>query len=163
MEEAVEMTWTKSDTPRHRLLTGLPPEAALGHAVALLMRHPAFAAAPFGHIARNLAGQVNRGHYAFVARGHAMVGFLGWARATEARAEAWLSGTRPLGDAEARSGEVALVNFLQADDPEATRFLRARLPELLPGARILMARRFYPDGRVRPVRLRLPTDYPERN
>lgn len=138
---------------RLRLVAGLPPEVALGRAAAHLMRHKAFAAAPFGHIVRSLVGQVNRGHYAFVADREATVGFLGWARAPRALAEAWLAGERPLADAEARAGDCALLNYVQADRPEVSRFLLASAPRLLPGVRTIYARRHYPDGRVRPVRL----------
>jgi hemolysin-activating ACP:hemolysin acyltransferase len=138
-----------------RLVAGLAPEAALGRAVALMLRHPAFAGAPFGHIARCLIGQVNRGHYIFAARGGAAVGFAGWARTTEAHAEAWLAGTRGFTSAEAASGDCVVLNFWQADTPEVSRALVRHLTEALPGARRLYAKRHYPDGRIRPLRLDL--------
>lgn len=139
-----------------RLVTGLPPEIALGRAVAHLMIRPAFAAAPFGHVARGLTGQVNRGHYAFVARSARCVGFAGWARTSEARAEAWLAGTRALAETEAREGDCLVLNFWQADDPAVSRFLVAALGARMPGIRLVVARRHYPDGRIRPLRLRRP-------
>ncbi|PZQ47041.1 MAG: toxin-activating lysine-acyltransferase [Rhodovulum sulfidophilum] len=139
-----------------RLVTGLPPDVALGRAVAHLMIRPAFAAAPFGHVARGLTGQVNRGDYAFVARGARFVGFAGWARASEARAEAWLAGTRALAEAEAREGDCLVLNFWQADDPAVSRFLVAALGARMPDIRLVVARRHYPDGRIRPLRLRRP-------
>ena len=119
-----------------RLVTGLSPAAAFSRAVTHLMVRPAFARAPFGHIARSLAGQVNRGHYAFACRGDAIVGFAGWARTPEPVAEAWLSGERPFGDAEAAAGDCLVLNFWQADVPEVSRFLVERLAELLPGVRL---------------------------
>jgi hemolysin-activating ACP:hemolysin acyltransferase len=130
-------------------------EAALGFAesVAHLMTKPAFARAPFGHIARILAGQVARGHYALVRRGSRTVGFVGWALASEAHAEAWLAGSRGISDAEARSGDCALINCWQADDPEVSRFIVARLGPALAGCRAVYAKRHYPDGRTRPLRL----------
>ena len=136
-----------------RLVTGLPPATAFSRAVAHLMVRPAFARAPFGHIARSLAGQVNRGHYAFACRGDTIVGFAGWARTPEPVAEAWLSGERPFGDAEAAAGDCLVLNFWQADAPEVSRFLVERLAELLPGVRRVYAKRHYPDGRMRPLRL----------
>jgi hemolysin-activating ACP:hemolysin acyltransferase len=136
-----------------RLVTGLPPPIALGRAVAHLMTKPAFAAAPFGHIARSLTGQVNRGHYAFVCRGRAVVGFAGWALATEPRAEAWLNGECGLADADATTGDCVVLNFWQADTPEVSRFIVARLAAAMPGKRRVYAKRHYPGGRVRPVRL----------
>jgi hemolysin-activating ACP:hemolysin acyltransferase len=138
-----------------RLVNGLPPVVALGRAVAHLMTRPAFAEASFGHVARSLTGQVNRGHYAFVCRGDAVVGFAGWALATEPLAEAWLRGERALADAEAATGDCVLLNFWQADTPEVSRFIVARLAQAMPGARRVYAKRHYPDGRVRPLRLAL--------
>ena len=136
-----------------RLVTGLSPAVAFSRAVTHLMVRPAFARAPFGHIARSLAGQVNRGHYAFACRGEAIVGFAGWARTPEPVAEAWLAGERPFGDAEAAAGDCLVLNFWQADAPEVSRFLVERLAGLLPGVRRVYAKRHYPDGRIRPLRL----------
>jgi hemolysin-activating ACP:hemolysin acyltransferase len=138
-----------------RLVRALPPTTAFARAVAHLMTRPAFARAPFGHIARTLAGQVNRGHYAFVERGGATVGFVGWALAAEPLAEAWLTGARPLADAEARRGDCVVLNFWQADTPEVSRLIIAHAGALAPGARRIYAKRHYPDGRVRPLRLTL--------
>lgn len=140
---AVGLSWGRERDPR----TGFAAS------VAHLMTKPAFARAPFGHIARILAGQVSRGHYALVRRGVRTVGFIGWALAEEAHAEAWLAGARGLSDAEARSGDCALINCWQADDPAVNRFILARLGSALAGCRIVYAKRHYPDGRVRPVRL----------
>lgn len=139
-----------------RLVTGLAPDVALGRAVAQLMTHPAFAHAPFGHIARALTGQVNRGHYCFVCEGPRAVGFAGWVLATEALAEAWLGGDRPLSESEAAHGECLVLNFWQADTPEVSRFLVRALAGRLTGVRRLYAKRHYPDGRARPVRIALP-------
>ena len=58
------------------------PRIGFAESVAHLMTKPAFARAPFGHIARILAGQVGRGHYALVKRGSTTVGFVGWALPT---------------------------------------------------------------------------------
>jgi hemolysin-activating ACP:hemolysin acyltransferase len=149
----VEVHRAPSRAGNLRLVTGLPPATAFSRAVAHLMVRPAFARAPFGHIARSLAGQVNRGHYAFACRGDAVVGFAGWARTPEAVAEAWLTGERPFGDAEAASGDCLVLNFWQADTPEVSRFLLQRLGERLPGVRRVYAKRHYPDGRMRPLRL----------
>ena len=110
-----------------RFVRARDPRVGFAESVAHLMTKPAFARAPFGHIARILAGQVGRGHYALVRRGPRTVGFVGWARADEAHAEAWLAGTRGLSDAEARAGDCALINCWQADDPAVSRFILARL------------------------------------
>ena len=137
------------------LSADLPPSVAFGRACAHLMSRPAFARAPFGHVARSLAGQVNRGHYAFVMRGERTVGFAGWALVAGPVAEAWLAGLRGFDDAEAGAGDCVVLNFWQADDPAATRFLVAELRARLPCARRAYAKRHYADGRIRPLRLDL--------
>jgi hemolysin-activating ACP:hemolysin acyltransferase len=137
-----------------RLVTGLPPHVALGRAIAHLMTKPAFARAPFGHIARCLAGQVNRGHYAFAVRGRDVVGFAGWALAERPVAEAWLRGERGFAGLEATRGDCVVLNFWQADTPDVSKFMVQRLAAAVTVGR-LYAKRHYPDGRVRPVRLGL--------
>ena len=134
-----------------RLVTALPPAVAFSHAIAHLMVRPAFARAPFGHIARCVAGQVNRGHYAFAVRDPEAVGFAGWAKAVEPAAQAWLDGERGFPDAEATTGDCVILNFWQADSPEVSRFLVHALTALLPGTRRVYAKRHYPDGRMRPL------------
>jgi len=136
-----------------RLVFDLPPATAFSQAITHLMLRPAFARAPFGHIARCVAGQVNRGHYAFAVRGAEAVGFAGWARSAEPVAEAWLRGEPGLSDAEASQGDCVILNFWQADTPEVSRFLVDRLAAMLPGTRRVYAKRHYADGRTRPLRL----------
>lgn len=128
-------------------------EARFARSVAFLMTKPAFARAPFGHIARMLAGQANRGHCAFLQRDGRTVGFIGWAFVTEALGESWLRDGRDVSDAEARSGDCVLVNAWAAEDGAASRAILDALPALFAGRRRLYARRFYGDGRVRPMRL----------
>lgn len=127
--------------------------AALGRASAYLATSPAFAATPFGHMTRILIGQINRSHYGFIERDGAVVGFIGWARATEAQGDAWLESRRALSDEEARQGDCALINIWRADAPDVSRFIMARLRAALGPTRIVFARRRYADGRVRNVRL----------
>lgn len=141
------------DEPALRWGRERDPRVGFAESAAHLMTKPAFARAPFGHIARILAGQVSRGHYALVKRGSRTVGFVGWALTDEAHAEAWLAGTRGISDAEARSGDCALINCWQADDPAVSRLILTRLGSAFAGCRIVYAKRHYPDGRVRPLRL----------
>jgi hemolysin-activating ACP:hemolysin acyltransferase len=136
-----------------RLVRMQPGLAAFGRSVATLMTKPAFAKAPFGHIARMLAGQVNRGHFAFIERGKATVGFVGWAFTSEELAEAWVTGQRGVSDAEARGGDCVLLNAWAADDPAVSAFIVTALQDLLAGKRRLYAKRHYVDGRTRPLRL----------
>ena len=75
------------------------PALALGLAVSHMMTKPAFARLRFGEWSRVLVGQINRRHYHFVLDGRGrVVGFLGWAYTSLARAEAE---TRPTGIASA--------------------------------------------------------------
>lgn len=141
--------------PVLHIVCNLPPDAAFGRACAQLMTRPAFARAPFGHIARALAGQINRGHYAFAQRGRAVVGFAGWALVSEPLAEAWLDGARGFSDAEAGAGDCLVLNFWQADAPEVSRRLIAHMAAALPRVRRIYAKRHYPDGRTRPLRIGL--------
>ncbi|WP_424933881.1 hypothetical protein [Amaricoccus macauensis] len=145
----------QANASRLTLATRMRPEAAMGLATARLMVHPAFARAPFGHIARALAGQVNRGHYAFAMRSGQPVGFVGYGLVSEAVGEGWLAGNRAIGTAEAVGGDCLLLNFWQADDAEVGAFLRSALRMTLPAIRRIYAKRHYPDGRTRPVRLEL--------
>ena len=88
-------------------------------------------------------------------RGETIVGFAGWAFVAEAVAEAWLAGERGFADDEARGGDCVVLNFWQADSPEVSRFLVARLIAAHADKRRLYAKRHYPDGRIRPLRLEL--------
>ncbi len=144
-------------------LSSLPPgvaamrvrdkQAALGMAVNYLMGDPAFARLPFGFWSRVLVGQVNRGHYLFVTRASRIVGFVGWAYATRPVAEAWLSGKREIGSAESMTGEIVLINAWKADSAEANRFVLAAFRPAMVGREMVFAKRFYKDGRVRPLRV----------
>ena len=138
-----------------RIVRELPREIAFGRSVAYLMSKPVFAKAPFGHIARSLAGQVNRGHYAFVYRENAIVGFVGWALANEVLAEAWLNGQRALSGTEAENGDCVLLNFWQAETPQVSQFIIVHMREVLTDVRRIYAKRHYADGRIRPIRLNL--------
>jgi hemolysin-activating ACP:hemolysin acyltransferase len=131
------------------------PRAALGMAVSYLMSDAVFARLPFGQWARVLTGQVNRRHFLFVLEGDRVAGFAGWALTTRERAEAWLTSNRDFGSAEGASGDVALVNVWKAASPAVNRFMIAALRPLLHEQSFVYSRRFYPGGRVRPVRLRV--------
>ena len=68
------------------------PREALGHAVALLRNVEPFASYKFGRFTSSLAGQVRRGHYLFTFEDGRIAGYFGWARCSEAVAEAWVGG-----------------------------------------------------------------------
>ena len=126
---------------------------ALGMAVSYLMTDPVFARLPFGQWSRVLVGQVNRGHFLFAIEGTKVVGFAGWALTTKDKAEAWLTENREPTSADSRAGEVVLINAWKASGGGAHRLLVAALRHVVRGKEMVYARRFYRDGRLRPVRL----------
>lgn len=124
--------------------------------MGLTMGHPAFANRTFGGIARLIAGHVNRGHYFIVFRDGRPAGFVGWAFAPEAAAQAWLDGDGSMLDdgQDGRSGDCVLVNMWVTDGAEMNSFLVSLLRKEFHDKRALMARRLYPDGKARPVQIR---------
>ena len=126
------------------------PYRALGRAAALCARHPAFAGRPFGQWTRVLMGQVNRGDYRFVLKDRGLIGFLGWVRTDAGGAERWLSDAPP---EPVPDGDHVILNALACDDPGALPFIARKAGTLVPAPFTLVAKRFYADGRVRPLRL----------
>lgn len=128
---------------------------ALGLAVAYLMTKPAFARLPFGHWSRVLTGQIRRGHYFFVCSDRAVVGFAGWGLASKAEAEAWVTGNTRDPPGQGVVGENIVLNAWAAETAEANRVLLDELRIRGRDNAMLYARREYPDGRARPLRLKL--------
>jgi len=126
---------------------------ALGMAVNYLMTDPAFARLPFGQWSRVLVGQINRRHFVFVIERDKVVGFVGWAFATKAKAEAWLTANRDLSFADSKTGEIVLANVWKASTPAANRFLVQAFRSVIRGKQMIYTKRFYRDGRIRPVRV----------
>lgn len=138
-----------------RVLQGKDPYSACGRTVAYLMGIPNFARLPFGQLARLIAGQINRGQYFFVVDpAGAMVGYCGWAQTSRAAAEDWFERNIDLGARIAATGPACVINLWQASSPAANaRIIAALRRRLAPGTEIILAKRFYPDGSVRGVRL----------
>ena len=125
----------------------------LGMAVSYLMTDPVFARLPFGQWSRVLVGQINRGHCLFALDGEKVVGFVGWALTTKEKAEAWLTDNRDIGFADSFAGEIVLINVWKADGDAANRILVDAVRRVISDREMVYARRFYRDGRIRPVRL----------
>ncbi len=121
------------------------------HRERYLMTKKAFARQRFGDWTRVLAGQVNRRHYLIILEGQRIVAFAGWALAPRDKAETWLTGRGDLGDGKA--GEIFVFNCWEASSFEAHRFLLDEMRRHFQGAEMIYYKRFYDDGRVRPVRL----------
>ena len=145
--------------PAYRVVRMRDPRVALARAVELCARHEAFAERSFGHWTRVLIGQVNRGQYRFVVPcGPAgpeapIAGFAGWFRATEADAERWLAGASIGNDP---AGRCIVLNALAAEAPGALSALLGEARALEAAPYTLYAKRAYPGGRTRPVRLSIP-------
>jgi hemolysin-activating ACP:hemolysin acyltransferase len=156
-----------NDAPPLQVRTFDNRAMALGLAVEYLMKKPAFAKLPFGHWSRVLTGQIRRGHYVFVLQGNKVVGFGGWAAATEAEAEAWLAGQPDATEISGAAGECAVINAWAADGPEVNDALVAEAMRRTSEFRMVYAKREYEDGRVRPLRMPTkrsdPSDSPPAN
>lgn len=126
---------------------------ALGLAVSLLMTEPSFARLPFGFWTSILIGQIRRKHYIFATEGKAVTGFLGWARTTEEVAERWLTQKGEITFAQSLDGDCILINAWLAKNDRTNRFLLDQLRVIGRDGRLVYAKRFYKDGRVRPVKL----------
>ena len=99
-----------------------------------------------------LVGQINRGHYLFLERDGRIVGFAGWARATEAAADRWMAGQGDIDPEAAREGDCVILNAWQADDAAAQARMVAAMREMGRDVRLVYGRRSYPGGRTRIVR-----------
>lgn len=127
--------------------------AALGRAVSYLMIKPSFAKQPFGVWSKTLTGQINRKHYFIVLRGNKVVGFAGWALVDEARAASWMSGGADFSSADCVNGDCMVINAWAADDDAVNRFVLRELRKSAVGLKTAYAKRFYPDGSVRPLKI----------
>ena len=135
---------------------------ALGLAVSLMMSDPSFGRLPFGHWSRILAGQIRRKHYLFASEGKDVIGFLGWALTDEANAERWLTQRGEISFEASQDGDCVLINAWLAKTGRANRFLLEQLRVIGKDRRLVYAKRFYKDGRVRPLKLTV-NDFVERH
>ena len=126
---------------------------ALGIAVSLMMTDANFGRLTFGHWSRVLAGQIRRSHYIVVADGPNMVGFLGWALTDRARAESWLKDAADLAFEHSLSGDCLLINAWLAKTDRVNRFILSQLRFIGKDQKMVYAKRFYRDGRVRKLKL----------
>ena len=153
MTESADSDAVDPAAERFRAVKDPNAYAALGRAVSYMMTKPAFARVPFGHWSKTLTGQINRGHYFFVYEGRRIVGFLGWAFVPEAKAVAWAEGRAEISYEDSVNGDCIVINAWSADTPGVNRFIVERLREIGRHGKRLFAKRFYKDGRTRPVYL----------
>lgn len=123
--------------------------------MAFLMADPAFLGLRFGHWACVLVGQIRRGHYIFVVDGNVVVGFAGWSLTSLDAAEEWLAARSELSFRDSLAGDFVILNAWKATTPAANRFLIDAFRRMFCCKRALYYKRFYPDGRMRAVRLKV--------
>lgn len=127
--------------------------AALGRVVSYLMTKPNFSDLKFGVWSKTLVGQINRKHYFLVTEGKRTVGFAGWAYVSEDKAKAWAHGRADFGSAECADGDCMVINAWAADSGEVNRFILEQIRHHLVGRKAAYAKRFYRNGRIRPLRV----------
>jgi hemolysin-activating ACP:hemolysin acyltransferase len=156
------MSRAKQDTARDPSATRHPlqilrpgnPATALGLAVSYLMTKPAFASLKFGDWSRLLVGQINRGHFCFAVDANREIrGFMGWALADSAHAEAWLAGRSGLTYEHSKAGDCMVINGWAAESTAATRFLMQEARRIADGKTAVYFKRHYDDGTSRAVRV----------
>lgn len=125
---------------------------AVGIAARLMMNHPAFSRQPFGFWTQTLEGQAKRGHHAFVMDdARQVVGFVGYALTTKARAEAWKRGEMVLTYDECRHGDCVVFQSWIANDRIVNRFLLNAVRKILVGRDTMYYKRVYRNGSARVV------------
>jgi len=154
-DEASKTVKAKGSDASQALRVATDPNAyaALGRAVSYLMTKPSFARQPFGVWSKTLTGQINRKHYFLVLRGAKVVGFAGWALIDENRAADWMSGSGDFPSADCLNGDCMVINAWAADDNAINRFVLRELRKSAVGLKAAYAKRYYPDGSVRPLKV----------
>ena len=143
--------------PPCRAIVFRDPHVAIGVACRLMLHKPAFAALPFGAWMAAVVGQAERGHARFfIDRDEVVRGFFGYALCAAADAEAWAFREATLADERCRAGDCMVINAWVggegADGPlRAAMVAEAR--RISGACEALYYKRFYPDGRIRPIRL----------
>jgi hemolysin-activating ACP:hemolysin acyltransferase len=127
---------------------------ALGLAVNHLMTKPSFMRMRFGELSQLLAGIVNRDQYFFVVdQTRQIQGFAGWALTSRSNAEDWLGGRRALASKDCITGECIVMNAWSANTMTTHRYMVREARKVLGDKDAIFFRRFYGDGRMRPVRI----------
>lgn len=126
---------------------------ALGVATSQMMGDPSFGRLRFGHWARTLAGMINRKHYLIATEGKIVTGFIGWALTNETVAERWLEGKGEISYEDALDGDCVLINAWIAKTRATNKHLLNEIRRFGADRRLVYFKRFYPDGRMRPMRL----------
>jgi hemolysin-activating ACP:hemolysin acyltransferase len=140
---------------QHRAIRDKNPFAACGRTVSYLMNVPNLARLPFGQLSKLIVGQINRGHYFFVVdRSSAICGYCGWTQAGHEEAEGWLERNVEVSGGNLADGPVCVINIWQASSPKANAIIIGALRTMIhPATELVVAKRFYSNGTIRPVRI----------
>lgn len=137
-----------------RFVTIADPTMALGLAVRFMLNEASYAKLPFGEWSHVLNGQIERGHYGFVvAANEEARGFVGWALADEALAEAWATAGSPLDSEQCRQGDCVIFNAWIARDAAVHRFMVETVRTFSVDKKTMYWRRPASDGGSRVVRV----------
>lgn len=140
--------------PELRVLRPDNPFTALGLAVNHLMTKPAFGNLRFGEWSRILVGQINRKHYCFVVDDKNQIqGFLGWALASRANAEAWVEGRGALSYQDSLQGECIVFNAWASSGAKVNSLLLHEARKAMTGKETAYFKRHYKDGTTRASRV----------
>ena len=144
---------TTRETGRAKLVRIADRNMAVGAAARLMMTMPAYQGLRFGAWMRALDAQADRGHQLFaIDVDGKLVGYLGYAHATEAAAEAWLAGSSLL-SSDCTEGDCVIFNAFVATDSETLRAVRNGAYELMVGKKFAFYKRSYGSEPPRAVRL----------
>ncbi len=124
------------------------PFEAFCRAAALLKDVEPYASYKFGSFAGTLGGQIERGHYLFVAQGNQLVGYVGWAMCVEAIARAWVEGRYMPNFQECQDGDFFVAMTLFATSREVVWFVAREVRKMYPNHRAFFKRE-YRNGRGR--------------
>jgi len=122
------------------------PREALGHAVALLRQTEPFASYKFGHFSASLGGQIRRGHYFFTFEDGRLAGYVGWARCSEAVAEAWVNGSTTPAYKDCLEGPCLVAMTFHAKARHVTFYQARKCRELNANCKVYIPRE-YTDNR----------------
>ncbi len=143
-----------ADGPAYRAVVFQDLHVGLGIAARLMLGQPAFAGLPFGPWMGTMLAQAERGHVRFFLDADETVrGFFGYGLCSRTDAEAWAFRDARLDGARCREGPCMIVNAWIGLEPAVRPAMVAEARHLTADKEAFYFKRFYPDGRVRPVRL----------
>lgn len=126
---------------------------SIGMVVELLHEVPPFSDMTARELTGTVIGQIRRGHYVLAVQDERVIGYVGWALASEEIAKGWAEGRHRPTYEESMDGDCVILMMWYAQSAAATRRLARFLRRLYPGYRFYGRR--MKDGRPsRPLSVR---------